>query len=226
MKIYLLVGGAFIAVATGIFLIYRFSNPIKFKSLKLLDKQSLIHLLSLIRKEFSSKFSSTLRMNRKKRRNVRRGDRDYKILIKDLKEQARKQLQKAMDEVLNKNGVSESVLSDSSKHFENDEDVMKMTSKLCSIEINKPPHQLTLKKLEEILEFYLAKAEQFNEDDPNELNLRMKMLEDEIFDEFGFEPEEIEAAVMKFESEVRNQILSIRELNVTLLERTNEELFF
>ena len=165
-------------------------------------------------------------MNRKKRRNARRGDRDYKILIKDLKEQARKQLQKAMDEVLNKNGVSESVLSDSSKHFENDEDVMKMTSKLCSIEINKPPHQLTLKKLEEILEYYLAKAEQFNEDDPNELNLRMKMLEDEIFDEFGFEPEEIEAAVMKFESEVRNQILSIRELNITLLERTNEELFF
>jgi hypothetical protein len=226
MKIYLALGGAFIAMAAGIYLIYRLKNPIKFKSLRLLDKDSLIHLLSLIRKEFSTKFSSALRMNRKKRRNVHRGGRDYKILIKDLKEQARKQLQKAMDEVLAQSGVSEAVLSDSSKHFEHDEEVMKMTSKLCSIEIAKPPHQLSLKKLEEILDYYLSKAEGFNEDDPNELNLRMKMLEDEIFDEYGFEPEEIESAVMKFENEVRNQVLAIRELNIMLLERTNEELFF
>lgn len=226
MKIYLAFGGAFIAVAAGLYLLYRYNNPIKFKSLMLLDKDSLIHLLSLIRKEFSSKFSSTLRMNRKKRRNMHRGGRDYKILIKDLKEQARKQLQKAMDEVLQKNKVTEAVLSDSSKHFEHDEEVLKMTSKLCSIEVAKPPHQLTLKKLEDILDYYLAKAEQFHEDDPNELNLKMKMLEDEIFDEYGFEPEEIESAVIKFENDVRNQVLAIRELNISLLERTNEELFF
>ncbi|OMJ68300.1 hypothetical protein SteCoe_34288 [Stentor coeruleus] len=226
MKVFMVFGGAIFAVAAGIFLYYSLRSPIKFKSLKLLDKSSLLHLLSLIRKEFSSKFMSVLRMNRKKRRLAHRGGRDYRMYVKDLKEQAKKHLQRAMDDVLLKNGISENVLSDSSKHFEGDEDVSKNMSKLCCIELQRSPSQLTIKKLEEVLEFYLSKAEEFNEEDPNELNLKMKMLEDEIYDEFSFEPEDIEAAVNKYENEVRNLVLAVRELNATLLERTNEELFF
>ena len=72
----------------------------------------------------------------------------------------------------------------------------------------------------------MSKAEEFAEDDPNELNLKMKMLEDDIFDRFSYEPEEIEAAVSKYENEVHEIVMNIRELNNHLLEGTNEELFF
>ena len=226
MKLYLVFGGAFIVMAAGIFLLYRYKSPIKFQSLKLLDKSSLLHLLSLIRADFSSKFSSILRINRKKRRNVHRGSREYRVHIKELKDHAKKQLQKAMDEVLQKHGITEEILSDSAKHLEQDEDVKKSIGKLCSIEVHKTPGSLTLGKLEDILEYYLSKAEEFAEDDPNELNLKMKMLEDDIFDRFSYEPEEIEAAVNKYEDEVHEAVLNIRELNNNLLERTNEELFF
>ena len=148
------------------------------------------------------------------------------MLIKELKEQAKKQLTRAMDEVLHKHKISEEVLTDSSKHLENDEDVKKSMGKICSVEVSKSPSLLNSKKLVEILEFYISKAEEFNEEDPNELNLKMKMLEDEIYEEFSYEPEEIEAAVNKYEAEVHDLVLTIRDLNNSLLERTNEELFF
>lgn len=226
MKIYLAFGGALIAVAASLYLLYHYHNPIKYQSLTLLDKDSLIHLMRQIRQEFSSNFSSTLRTNRKKRRNLTRGGKEYKLLIKDLKEQARKYLQKSIDKVLQKNKLTEIILSESSKHFEHEEEVLKMTFKLCSIEIAKSPERLNLKVLEEIIDFYLTKAEQFHQVDPNELNLKMKLLEDEIFDVYKFEPEEIESAVAKFENQVRSQVLAVRELNISLLEKTNEELFF
>ena len=226
MKLYLVFGGAFIVMAAGIYLLYRYKSPIKFQSLKLLDKPSLLHLLALIRVEFSGKFSSVLRINRKKRRNVHRGSREYRQHIKELKDQAKKQLQKAMEEVLQKHGITEETISDSSKHLENDEDVKKSIGKLCSIEVHKTPSSLTLGKLEDILEYYISKAEEFAENDPNELNLKMKMLEDDIFDRFSYEPEEIEAAVSKYENEVHEIVMNIRELNNHLLEGTNEELFF
>lgn len=226
MKLYLVFGGAFIVMATGLYFLYKYNSPIKFQSLKLLDKTSLLHLFGQIRADFSHKFSATLRINRKKRRNLHKGNREYRQFIKDLKDQARKQLQKAMEEVLSKYKITEDLLSDSVKHLENDEDIKKATGKLCSIEVHKAPTSLNLGKLEEILDFYISKAEEFNEDDPNELNIKMKMLEDEIFDQFSYEPEEIEAAVNKYESEVQDLVIAIRELNNALLERTNEELFF
>ena len=224
-RVYLLFGGAFL-VAAGLFLYYKYRNPIKFQSLKLLDKNSLLHLLALIRTDFSTKFSGTLRLNRKKRRGVHKGGREYKMHIKDLKDQAKKNLQKAMDEILIKHGISEEVLSDSAKHLENDEDVKKFTGKLCSIEVPKAPASLTLGKLEEILNYYIRIADEFDEEDPNELNLKMKLLEDDIFDKFKYEPEDIEAAVNKYEPEIQPLILAIRDLNNNLIERTNEELFF
>lgn len=226
INLYVKIGGVIVGLAAGLFLFFRYRNPIKFQSLKLLEKGSLLQLLSQIRTEFSNRFASTLRLNRKKRRNLTRGSREYRILIKELKEQAKKSLQLAIDEVLSKYGVSESILTDSSKHFECDEDIKKSMGKLCSVEVTKVPTQLTLTRLEEILEFYLSKAEEFHEEDPNELNLKMKMLEDEIHDEFKFEPEEIEAAVNKYENKIVDLVASIRQLNNALLEQTNEDLFF
>lgn len=225
-RVYVMIGTGFLAVAAGLYLLYKFKNPIKFQSLKLLDKPSLLHLLSQIRSEFSNKFSVPVRFNRKKRRMVQRGGREYRLLIKDLKEQAKRHLQNAIDEILLKNRVSENILADSVKHLENDEEIKKAMGKICSIEILKASGMISLAKLEEILDLYIREVEGFNEEDPNELNIKMKMLEDRIHDDYGYEPEEIELAVNKHESELQDYILTIRELNTGLLERMNEELFF
>ena len=225
-RVYVMIGTGFLAVAAGLYLLYKFKNPIKFQSLKLLDKPSLLHLLSQIRSEFSNKFSVPVRFNRKKRRMVQRGGREYRLLIKDLKEQAKRHLQNAIDEILLKNRVSENILADSVKHLENDEEIKKAMGKICSIEILKASGMISLAKLEEILDLYIREVEGFNEEDPNELTIKMKMLEDRIHDDYGYEPEEIELAVNKHESELQDYILTIRELNTGLLERMNEELFF
>jgi hypothetical protein len=81
-------------------------------------------------------------------------------------------------------------------------------------------------RLDQILEAYISRAEEFAESDPNELNIQMKMLEDDIFEDFGCEPEEIEAAVNKNPKAVAHLIKIINELNEGLLEKTNQELFY
>lgn len=191
----------------------------------MLDKESLIYLLKLIRTDYSQKFSVILRINRKKRRAVHRGGREYRNHIKELKDQAKEYIQRSLEDILAKNGLNEDVLAESYKHFENDNDVKSALSKLCMVESSKVS-SLVSSRLEQILEAYISRAEEFAESDPNELNIQMKMLEDDIFEDFGCEPEEIEAAVNKNPKAVAHLIKIINELNEGLLEKTNQELFY
>ena len=193
--------------------------------MSVLDKVSLIYLLKQIRKEYSDKFSMTLRLNRKKRRNMHRGGREYRLLIKELKEQAKEYIQKSVETVLETNGLTEEILTESYKHYEGDIDVRSALTKICSVETHKISSFIH-RKIEEILEFYIKRADDLNEQDPNELNIQMKILEDDIHEEFGCEPEEIEAAVNKHSAGIERLVQTIKELNETLLEKTNQELFF
>lgn len=217
--------GSILAVATGVYLLYQSSSHLKYQSVKVLDKSSLIFLLKQIRSDYSQKFQVVLRLNRKKRRAAHRGGREYRNLIKELKTQAKEYIQKSIEDVLSKNKLTEETLAESYKHYENDDDVKLALSKLCCVENNKNVSLVSM-RLEEILEFYISKVEEFNENDPNELNIQMKMLEDEIFDEFGCEAEEIEATVNRKSKGVEHLTKIISDLNQRLLEKTNQELFF
>ena len=217
--------GSALVLATGAYLLLRSKSKIRFQQLNVLDKTSLIHLFKEIRKKYSEKFSLILRLNRKKRRVLHRGGREYRMLIKELKDQAKEYIQNSVEEVLAFNGLNEEILSASFKHFENDNDIRSALSKICSVETHKISSLLN-RKLQEILEIYIARIEELNETDPNELNVQMKIIEDEIYDEFGCEPEEIEAAVNKNFPAVENLVKIIKELNDVLLDKTNQELFF
>eukprot|EP00358_Blepharisma_japonicum_P001073 CAMPEP_0202948046 /NCGR_PEP_ID=MMETSP1395-20130829/12983_1 /ASSEMBLY_ACC=CAM_ASM_000871 /TAXON_ID=5961 /ORGANISM="Blepharisma japonicum, Strain Stock R1072" /LENGTH=109 /DNA_ID=CAMNT_0049649751 /DNA_START=350 /DNA_END=679 /DNA_ORIENTATION=- len=109
--------------------------------------------------------------------------------------------------------------------MENDPDVALAFSKVCTVLVTNVSPLLNPARLTEIMQFTISKSREINEEDPNELNIKMRMLEDEIFDEFGFEPEEIEAGVGKYPNELGSLIQQIREINNYLLEGTNEELF-
>lgn len=217
--------GSVLALATGVYLFCRSSSKIKFQQVKVLDKQSLLYLLKQIRKDYSDKFSMTLRLNRKKRRGLHRGGREYRMLVKELKELAKEYIQKSVETVLGANGLTEEVLTESYKHFESDLDIRSGLSKICSVETHKVS-SLVSRKIEEILEFYINRAEELNESDPNELNVQMKILEDDIHEEYGCEPEEIEASVNKNPESIENLVKIIKELNEALLAKTNQELFF
>ncbi|OMJ81630.1 hypothetical protein SteCoe_17846 [Stentor coeruleus] len=217
--------GSLLAIATGAYLLYQTTSLIKFQSVKILDKASLIFLLKQIRSDYTQRFLVVLRLNRKKRRGAHRGGREYRNLIKELKDLAKEYIQKSIEDVLAKNGLTEDVLSESYKHYEDDEDVKTVLTKLCSVESNKKSSLISM-RLEQVLELYISKVEEFNENDPNELNIQMKILEDDIYDEFGCEPEEIEAAVNKNPKRVEHLTKIINDLNHRLLEKTNQELFF
>ena len=176
-------------------------------------------------KEYSEKFSMNLRLNRKKRRCVQRGSREYRMFIKQLKDEAKEYIQKSIEVVLSNHGLNEEILAESYKHYENDIEIRSAISKLCTVETHKYS-SLINRKLEEILKFYITRVEEFQEDDPNELNILMKILEDDMYDEFGCEPEELEVAVSKNSTGIESLIRVIKDSNENFLEKTNQELFF
>ena len=175
MKKILAYGGSALAIATGFALLYKSSSSIRYKNFKILDKQSLIFILKQVRSEYSQKFSVQLRLNRKKRRNLHRAGREYKNLVKELKDQSKEYIQKAR---------------------------------------------------EAILEIYIGRVEELNETNANELNLQLKVLEDDLFDEFGFEPEEVEEALRKNQKDFVGFMKTINELNDELLSKTKQEIFY
>ena len=225
MKKFLAYGGSVLAVATGLALLYKSSSKIKYKNFRILDKQSLIFILKQVRSEYSQKFSVPLRLNRKKRRSLHRGGREYKNLVKELKDQSKEYIQKALEEVLEKFKITEEVLSESYKQFEQDPDVKAVLSKLCCVETSKVPAAI-VGKLDGILDIYISRVEELNETDANELNLYLKVIEDDIFEEFGYEPEEIEEALKRNQKDFEGLMKTITELNDELLSKTNQEIFY
>jgi hypothetical protein len=217
--------GSALAIATGVYLFFWRQPKIKFQRVKVLEKESLIYLFKQIRSDYTEKFSTTLRLNRKKRRSMKRGGREYRVLIKELKEQAKEHIQKSVEDVLAKNKITEEILSESYRVYENDPEVRSAISKICSIETNKTSSVIN-RKIEEILEFYISRVEELSETDPNELNIKMKIIEDDIYDEFGCDPEEIEACATKNHKKVEDLVRVIKEINDNLLQKTNQELFF
>lgn len=225
MKKMIAYGGSALALASTFIFLYKFKSKIQFQSFKILDKSSLIFILKQIRSEFSQQFTVPLKLLRRKRRAAHRGGRDYRNLIKESKDQAKEYIQKSVEVVLARYKLTEDVLSETYKYFEGDIEVKSVLSKICCIESSKVPAGID-EKLEIILETFVARFEEFNESDPNEMNVQLKVLEDDIFDEFGCEPEEIEAAIAKDPSSVQGLVKMISELNEEILAKTNQELFF
>lgn len=195
-----------------------------FVNIKLLDKDSMLRVLREIRGSFSAHFYSTLRLNRKKRRGCNPGGRDYVVYVRELKEQARNTLQRAVDEKLQNYEINEETLMKSYQYLESDPEVKSAVTRLCSVVNHRAPFMLR-EKVETVLNYYLERAGQFDEEDPNDLNTQMKMLEDEMAATFQCEPEDIEAAVAKYEKDLRDLVSAVKDLNTALLERTNEDLF-
>lgn len=224
MKKIIAYSGSILAVATGFILLYKSQTRIKFQNINILDKQSLIYVLKEIRMEFTKNFSILQKSNRKKRRIVLRGGRDYREFVVELKESSKNCLERSLELVLKKLGLTEDIISESYKQFEEDREVKSAIGKMCSVEVERIPSGV-YNRLEDILEIYIDRIQYLDETDPNELFVQMKILEDEIFEEFQLEPEEIEAAVQKNPKKTENLVRIINELNEILIEKTDQELF-
>ena len=153
-----------------------------------------------------------------------RGGRDYREFVRELKEYSKDCLERSLEVILKKLGLNEDIISESYKQFEEDQDVKSAIGKMCSVEVERIPSGV-YSKLEEILEIYIDRIQYMDETDPNELFVQMKILEDEIFDEFGLEPEEIEAAVGKNPKKTEKLVRIINDLNEILIAKTDQELF-
>ena len=145
-------------------------------------------------------------------------------MVRELKEHASNVLQRAMENVLGNYKLTEEILTISVNQFENDTEVRTAMTKICGTIEPNPSPLLTRDKLEGILRFYIRRVEEFDDDDdPESLNIKMKMLEDEMVEEFGFEPEDIDAGIGKYGQELRGLINSTKHLHDNL--RENNSLF-
>lgn len=224
MKKIIAYSGSILAVATGFILLYKSQSRLKFQNINILDKKSLIYVLKDVRAEFTKNFSIIQKSNRKKRRIVLRGGRDYREFVNELKESSKMCLERSLETVLKKLGLNEDIISESYKQFEDDREVKSAIGKMCSVEVERIPSGV-YNRLEEILEIYIERIQYLDETDPNELFVQMKILEDEIFEEYKLEPEEIEAAVQKNPKKTENLVRIINELNEILIGKTDQELF-
>jgi hypothetical protein len=225
MKKTIICTGSLLALTVSLCLFYRSRRALTFQRVKILEKSTILHLFQCIRAVYTDKFAVTLRLNRKKRRSVHRGGREYRSLVLELKEQAKDALQRCIEEVLQKNGLKEDFLAASYKFYDNDPEIRTALSKLCILECRKKV-ELSDSRIEMLLEAYTARTEEFVDGDEREINVQMKILEDDLFDEFGVETEEVEEAKRKVKKGRESLVKMVEEVNEALLEKTNQELFY
>ena len=170
----------------------------------ILSKEALVELLKTIRDRHSEASNSLRRVARKKRRQFERGSDEYTQCILHYNEKARTLIREVSKTVIREQETTEMLVMASCNFYEGDEDVDEAKSKL-SVVINdvNTPRGLDLYRTKEIFVFCRDKSREILDDSYCDFVVRNIALEDEIWERFGFEMEEIERAFDRFRRELK-----------------------
>lgn len=93
---------------------------------------------------------------------------------------------------MQENNVSKEILDASKNHYDDDSEIKSALRRMCT----PLPKECSLGTdvLKDILQFYLSRLNEMECRDADELAVSMQILADDLFDEFGYEAEEIEYA--------------------------------
>lgn len=164
--------------------------------LEVLPETTLLDLLNLIRKKYSKSYKKFQFQCKKQRRRLRRGSAEYYEQIKDCFKIHNKLLEDAVDEALKERSIKKATYENSMRLLKHEPSISEACQDMRKI-INKGPipGDLNADKLHEILTFYRSRLDsEPPAQNPYSLPLTLTMIEDDIYEVFGTEIEEIERA--------------------------------
>ncbi|CAG9314996.1 unnamed protein product [Blepharisma stoltei] len=195
LKGWLIFSGSFIALGGLGF--YFFKGPrARTLILEVLPEETLIDLLHLIRKQYSKYYKKNQLHGRKQRRRLPRGSDEYFKYVKECFGIHNKLLDDAIDEVLSGKNIKRDTYENSMKLFKHEASISEAYQDIRKI-VNKGPVSLDLTpdKLHEILTFYRNRLDaESPSQSPYSLPLTLTLIEDDVYEAFRVEIEEIERA--------------------------------
>lgn len=199
----LAVGLTLLAVS-ALYLWCRRCPPKPTLTVSILSKEALIDLLQSIRKRHSEAALALRKTARRKRRLYDRDSQQYRQCILHYQEKARTLVREASKTTIREFGMSDSVVLASCNFYEGDDDIDDAKRKL-SILINsvRLPRSFDLDKAKEVYLFSWDKSREILNDSYGDFMVRNAALEDEVWERFGYEMEEVEKAFEHYKRELK-----------------------
>ena len=171
----------------------------------ILTKTAMLGLLVEIRKRYSSEYLRLRREARRGRRMFPRGSEEYRHEVVQYHKEARELLRKVSQDVIRQWKLSESLVISSFSFYEEDEEIEEAQGKLgVAVNDTTIPGSLSVELVKDIYTYCHDRATLNTGESFEDYAVRSTELEDELWERFGFEAEEIEKAYSEYRRELSN----------------------
>lgn len=198
-------GGVVLTSACS-YLVYKLykrkADNVRYLILEFLDKKCLLDLLEEIRIEYNTFYTSELKQHRKSRRRYPKESIEYNKSVTDFHLKLRNGLGDAIQDILKRYKLKEEDFNASLEYYNTDQDIIEAFDSMSEpFNTSRKPNDLTLAKTKRILEVY-RNLETFNSAD--QIALQQSVIEDSIFEKWGYEKEQVEAAFTEYSEELHD----------------------
>jgi len=174
-------------------------------TVSILSQAALLDLLRTIRLRNSAAFISLRTAARIRRRRHPHNSEPYRQCILHYTDKGRSLLREVSKTVIRELDLTEALVISSCAFYEGDEDVDEAKAKLGVILNESPvPASLDLVKAREIYLFCREKSSEALDESSYDLVVRNVAMEDEVWQRFGFEMEEVERAFERHRRELKS----------------------
>ena len=169
----------------------------------ILTKLAILNLLTEIRQAYSLAYLSLRRGARLSRRPFPRDSAQYRSAVLTYHKSARELLRKVSQEVIQQRGLSENIVISSFAFYDQDEDIEDLQFKLGKAINEVPvPSRLTVEVVNDIYTYCHDRTSTVSGEAFEDYAVRSTALEDELWEKYGFEAEEIERAYAEYKTEL------------------------
>lgn len=200
-----ILGGVVFTTACG-YLAYKLykrkAGNVRYLVLEFLDKKCLLDLLDEIRTSYTAFYTAELKQHRKIRRRYPKESVEYTKAVADFQLKLRNGIGDAIQEVLKRYKLHEENFNDSLEYYNTDQDIIDAFDRMSEPSYTtRKPSDLTLAKTKRILEAYRNLESSTSAED---IALQQSVIEDTIFERWGYEKEQVEAAYTEYSEELHD----------------------
>lgn len=169
----------------------------------ILSQEALLDMLRTIRQRHSLAYRALRLSARTKRRRHARNSEAYRQCVIQFNTKSRSLLREVSKTVLREHSLSDALVLASCAFYEGDEDIEDAKAKL-GVVINdaKLPRELTLERAKDIFLYCRERSSALLEDSCSDLTVQTVAMEDELFEKYGHEMEEVEKAYERYKRDL------------------------
>jgi hypothetical protein len=182
----------------------RKAGNVQYIILEFLDKKCLLDLLDEIRISYTSFYIAELKQHRKIRRRYPRESVEYTKSVAEFQLKLRNCIVDAIQEVLTRYKLTEEDFNASLEYYNTDHEIIDAFD--CMSEpsfTTRKPNDLTLSKTKRIMEAYKILESSTS---PEDIALQQSLIEDTIFEKWGYEKEQVEAAYTEYIEDMESEL--------------------